>query len=765
MKGGQSSSLRSHSSPADEQTLLQTLAEFQSRPEYITAVSQRFPSSLSVKQKAHMPVAFSARPMCPMPPGAPEISAVNPGSDKIVRCQKCRAYVNPFVSWESGGRQWKCNICLWLNETPIPYQCSLDETNRRTDRYNRPELCQGSVEFIAPRDYMVRPPQPPSYVFLIDVSAESVHSGLLNTVCSVLEDAFSTNIFPNTRTLIGIMTFDSTVHFYDMNAAFSQPHLLVVPDLSDSFTPVASDVLVDFYDNKSSIIRLVQSLPGIWAKQQSNDSCLGSALKFAHDATSHVGGKLMVFASSAPGVGNLAVTSRESKRSNKSTPAQEEMKRLLPYSEDYVMLATTVAMSQTAVELFLCPSHGQDVDLPQISPIAQRTSGEVHYYRGFNAHAYGATLTGDILRSLKRECGWESVVRFRLSATGWKILGFHGNFYTRNRKPDLLYVPNCHADQTFTVVLGYDENAIIQHPVCYIQSALLYTTNEGERRIRVHNTGILLTHNPNEVIEFANPEVLVSTLATLAIDEAPKSTLPELRNQLHSQCSQIITASHAVPNQSHVQNLKNLLPKYILGLLKCPAFRESKDITIDLRSYYWATLLCRCPSKNTRIFAPLLYSLSHLPDEAGLVDPNTNLVRLPPNLPLTSHSLSHEGAYVTTDGEELHLWIGRSISQGWVQSVFGISSLDRLSQDYAGAAMISAAPSNPLGSRVLGIIQRLQTEYGTHLKLHIYVQGESQKLEYRFYYTLYDDECTPLALSLQDFVGKLGGGMVVSGRR
>ena len=50
----------------------------------------------------------------------------------------------------------------------------------------RPELNYGSVEYVAPADYMVRPPQPPAFVFVIDVSARAVQSGLLKEVCDTL---------------------------------------------------------------------------------------------------------------------------------------------------------------------------------------------------------------------------------------------------------------------------------------------------------------------------------------------------------------------------------------------------------------------------------------------------------------------------------------------------------------------------------------------------------------------------------------------------
>lgn len=59
------------------------------------------------------------------------------------------------------------------------YFAHLDVNNRRVDLDQRPELTQGSVEFVAPTEYMVRPPMPPLYFFLIDVSISAVRSGMI----------------------------------------------------------------------------------------------------------------------------------------------------------------------------------------------------------------------------------------------------------------------------------------------------------------------------------------------------------------------------------------------------------------------------------------------------------------------------------------------------------------------------------------------------------------------------------------------------------
>ena len=49
--------------------------------------------------------------------------------------------------------------------------------NQPGDRWARAELNQSCIEFVAPTEYMVRPPQPAVYVFLIDISHTAVQSG------------------------------------------------------------------------------------------------------------------------------------------------------------------------------------------------------------------------------------------------------------------------------------------------------------------------------------------------------------------------------------------------------------------------------------------------------------------------------------------------------------------------------------------------------------------------------------------------------------
>jgi hypothetical protein len=81
---------------------------------------------------------------------------------------------------------------------PVEYFSPLDENGRRRDADERPELSSGSVEFVAPTEYMVRPPMPPVYFFLIDVSLSAVKSGMVKVniavTCGIDQDCCSWEI-------------------------------------------------------------------------------------------------------------------------------------------------------------------------------------------------------------------------------------------------------------------------------------------------------------------------------------------------------------------------------------------------------------------------------------------------------------------------------------------------------------------------------------------------------------------------------------------
>lgn len=94
----------------------------------------------------------------------------------IARCRRCRTYINPYVTFLENNNRWKCCMCNLSNEVPQLFDWD-PAAQQPANRWSRPELNHSVVDFVAPTEYMVRPPQALVYVFLIDVSYPAVASG------------------------------------------------------------------------------------------------------------------------------------------------------------------------------------------------------------------------------------------------------------------------------------------------------------------------------------------------------------------------------------------------------------------------------------------------------------------------------------------------------------------------------------------------------------------------------------------------------------
>jgi protein transport protein SEC24 len=129
---------------------------------------------------------------------------------------------------------------------PNEYFCNLDMNGRRLDFENRPELQFGTVDFAVTKEYCARPPRPASFVFAIDVSFQAIQSGMLwaatRAIKYLLYEAAKT-LPAGTR--VGIMTYNRSVHFYNLKSSLEQAQMLIVPDIDDVFVPLHEGFLVD----------------------------------------------------------------------------------------------------------------------------------------------------------------------------------------------------------------------------------------------------------------------------------------------------------------------------------------------------------------------------------------------------------------------------------------------------------------------------------------------------------------------------------------
>ncbi|KAJ3166384.1 COPII subunit [Geranomyces variabilis] len=641
-------------------------------PKYKRCTMNAIPQTMALMSKCTIPLGLLVTPYRHILAGEDPVPLINP--PQIVRCRRCRTYINPWVQFVEQGSRWKCNLCFLTNEVPTFFDWDPD-TRAHVDRMTRPELTHAVVEFVAPQEYMVRPPQPVVFLFIIDVSFPAVQSGMLATAARTILDTL--DLIPNTdnRTKVGFITVDSALHFYNLSPNVTEPQMLVVSDLDDTFLPMPYDLLVSLTESRSLIEALLQRIADMFKNTQNAGNVLGRAVQAAHKMISAIGGKIIILQASLPNQSEGALKPRENP-SLLGTP--KEVTLLQPQSGFYKNMAVSCSPTQVSMDVFLFSN--QYADVATLSGCAKFTGGSVYYYPGFNAGRSEDALkfAHEFSHFLSRPIGLEAVMRVRASK-GIRMTSFHGNFFLRST--DLLALPNVSPDNSYGVEMALTEN-LTTSLACF-QTALLHTSSTGERRIRVITLAVPVTNNLADVFAATDQFALASLLSKKAIERALSSKLEDARDALMYKLDDILGAYKSAFTSSGQsvqllvpENLK-LLPLLILGLLKNATFRATSTIPSDVRSYLMAMLYVLPPELSIAQIHPRFWALHTLEPQAGLPGPDGTIV-YPATMNLSSEKLERHGLYLLENGLDMFLWVSRGVSPELIHQLFDKQSYDAI---------------------------------------------------------------------------------------
>ncbi|XP_026554005.1 protein transport protein Sec24B isoform X2 [Pseudonaja textilis] len=629
-------------------------------PDSFRCTLTNIPQTQALLNKAKLPLGLLLHPFRDLT----QLPVIT--SSTIVRCRSCRTYINPFVSFIDQ-RRWKCNLCYRVNDVPEEFMYN-PLTRSYGEPHKRPEVQNSTVEFIASSDYMLRPPQPAVYLFVFDVSHNAIEAGYLEVVCQSLLENLD-KLPGDTRTKIGFITFDSTVQFYNLQEGLSQPQMLVVSEIDDVFLPMPDCLLVNLHESKELIKDLLNALPSMFTYTRETHSALGPALQAAFKLMSPTGGRVTVFQTQLPSVGTGYLHSREDPNQRSSTKV---VQHLGPATDFYKKLALDCSGQQTAVDLFLLSS--QYSDLASLACMSKYSAGCVYYYPSFH-HIHNPVQTEKLQKDLKRyftrKIGFEAVMRIRCTK-GLSIHTFHGNFFVRST--DLLSLANVNPDAGFAVQMSIEENLTDTSLVCF-QTALLYTSSKGERRIRVHTLCLPVVTSLMDVYAGADVQAIICLLANMAVDRSVSSSLSDARDALtnavvDSLSAYMSTASNLQQSSLIAPYSLRLFPLYILALFKQKAFRTGTSTRLDDRIFAMCQIKSQPLVHLMKIIYPNLYRIDKLTDE-GAIHVNDRVVPQPPLQRLSAEKLTREGAFLMDCGLILYIWVGRSCDNNFIKDVLG----------------------------------------------------------------------------------------------
>eukprot|EP01055_Gregarina_sp_Pseudo9_P003809 Gregarina_sp_Pseudo_9__3808@NODE_395_length_2934_cov_45_855268_g372_i0_p1_GENE_NODE_395_length_2934_cov_45_855268_g372_i0NODE_395_length_2934_cov_45_855268_g372_i0_p1_ORF_typecomplete_len926_score195_38Sec23_trunk/PF04811_15/1_9e42Sec23_BS/PF08033_12/1_8e14zfSec23_Sec24/PF04810_15/4_4e13Sec23_helical/PF04815_15/2_7e10Gelsolin/PF00626_22/1_8e04Gelsolin/PF00626_22/0_022Vps36NZFN/PF16988_5/0_12FYTT/PF07078_11/1_8e04FYTT/PF07078_11/0_083MRNIP/PF15749_5/55MRNIP/PF15749_5/1_5AAA_23/PF13476_6/7_7_NODE_ len=704
---------------------------------------RRLPANHTTKAKAHLPLGIVFQPYAKM-----DVPVVNMQGSKVIRCLKCRSYINPFAMFIENGNKWKCNFCSSENEVPQSYYCPLDAMGDRQDKLNRPELMNGAVEFVASPDYMSRPPMAPAYLLVLDITAPSIQSGLVSSICHTFKQIISSDCIPGLdRATFGLVTFDSNIHFYNITASQSTPHINVVPGNGEIFLPVPEGIMVDIKDNKETILNLLESLPSFWRTQTSLESNVSAALQTIKLILRNTGGRVTLVLSSLPTNPELGLNPSHDVRKDAKTrtPGRvaDEADGLRQSSSYFTTFASNLAHAQVCVDVVAAPAAPISLDLATIAGLARGTGGDVLYYPGYKYQVWGDKLVSELHRIYSRRTGWEGIMRVRLSK-GWKISWYSGHYCFRG--VDLMMLPSFSEDNTAVIELDNSES-VTSESICYAQLALLYSTSEGERRIRCLTYSLPTTGNVKDMALTVDLNAMTHMIAAKAMEEGFKGKLADARSYVSTTVGNVVqtmlSGGHMpVPPSADVSypldetNAIQMMTMLCVGMIKSSVFREGKDISPDQRVYYWHRLRGLPVSTAIAFFKPTLYDILNLAATTGVKD-DAGHIRMPSLIRNTSRAMCTDGAYLACDGETIYIWIGKGVNSEWLRQIFGVVSLDQIIPEWSGTAI--GTTGAPMAQKVGAIVQSLRESYPTNF-LKVYICKQGDPVEYKFMHMLTEDK-------------------------
>ncbi|KAF8928335.1 hypothetical protein EDD21DRAFT_383268 [Dissophora ornata] len=738
-------SSRIHATPLASSDFM-AIDEGNCNPRFFRMTTYNIPHTEDILSSSQLPMGLVIQPLAKLRADEAPIETVDFGESGPARCRRCKAYINPYMIFTNGGQRFVCNMCLFENEIDPNYFCNLDMNGRRLDLDQRPELRNGSIEFAVPKEYWNKTPAPAAYVFAIDVSWNAIQSGTLAQCVAGIKSAVwdengVSKMPPGAQ--IGILTYDKTVHFYNVSPTLEQAQMMVVPDVNDVFVPLSDGFLVNPETSKTIVESLLDSLPQLFAENKITEPVIGAVVQAVCTALESRGGKLILFQTSLPTYGPGALKHRDD---SKLYGTDKERTLYAPQDDFYKKLGETCVDAGLSIDLFLFPNAY--VDVATLGCLPSITGGETLMFQNFNAARDGVKLIGNIGQIVSRPFGYNALMRVRCS-TGLRITEHFGNFHMKNSTD--LELAGLDSEKAFGVLVKHDGN-LNERTEASFQVALLYTTADGLRRVRVHNFSTPVTTLLGNVFRWADMDTTINFLSKGAISQGLTRPLKEVRDALTEKCVNVLSAyrkncaSSTAPGQLILPESYKLFPLYALTLLKSKSLRAGNDINSDMRVHQMRMINSMGVSESVGFFYPRMIPVHEMDEKVGVQDPHSTRVLLPPLVRVSYARLNPAGAYLLENGQAMYLWLGRDVPSQFLMDVFGVATLDEVDPNLRHLPELTSQTSLQLRT----IASYMQGQRAKYLNLILVRQAKDQS-ELEFANQLVEDKNND-AMSYVDYL-------------
>ncbi|KAJ0171020.1 hypothetical protein K1T71_013219 [Dendrolimus kikuchii] len=716
-------------------------------PRYIRSSMYTVPVTADLLKQTSMPFCLVISPMAEtvgteLEPPLLDFAALT-GSPTMgpVRCSRCKAYMCPNMKFVDAGRHFKCPFCKATTEVPMEYTQYVNSMQQ----YGRvpAEMALGAYEIVATKEYCRNNtlPNPPAIVFVIDVSYNAIKSGMVQTICenilNIIEEMPKDEQTGKSWTRVGIITYSSTVHFYNIKGTLAQPQMMSVGDVADMFVPLLEGFLVLPEESGPVLHSLLQELPSMFQDNKETETILLPAVQAGLEAlkAADTSGQLLVFHTTLPSYN--APGKLINREDRKLLGTDKEKQIISPQTTAYNELGQACSAAGVCVEIFAC--NNSYVDAATIGQLPRLTGGQMHKYTYFTAEIDGPRLVYDVKRVVSRPTAHDAVMRVRTS-TGVRATDFYGHFFMSNTTDVELAAID--ADKAVGIEIKHDDKLTAEDGV-YIQAALLYTHRSGQRRLRVLNLALNVAHQLADVYRSMELDTTINFLTKQAVWGLREHTPRQIREGLSARCAKSLAAyrrhcaSPSSAGQLVLPESMKLLPLFTSCILRSDAISGGADITCDDRSCAMYRASTADVSTSVVYTYPRLLPLHRVAGgERGC----------PPPLRASVDKMNEHGVYLLENGVHMLLWVGSQAPPDFIRDVFGVSAPQQIDTQVCELPALET----PASDAVRAIVDDARAKRRTAMRLTIMRQHD--KLEAVLRHFLVEDRGVDGSSSYVDYL-------------
>ncbi|XP_041855130.1 protein transport protein Sec24C isoform X3 [Melanotaenia boesemani] len=633
-------------------------------------------------------------------------------TDCVVGCRWCGASMCPAMGWQDCGQRFYCPFCGKLTEVPWQhYQHTKGVEAVRVDKDTRPELSMGSYEILNSQKG-----EPPALLLAIDVSASALRGGHLEFVTQQIRTLLTSlnrevgDSLSDVR--VGLMTYDSRIHLYDLSLHLSRPHMLVITETDDLQLPVREGLVVSLRDGVESIDSVLQLIPQFSAdSDETIEVSIELPVKAGLAVLQGLGcpGKLLIFHSA-----DLIETGNTN--SSSGFFGTNKPKSIFQPSEQAISLAKECISHGCGIHLYVL-SH-QDVGGAWPGHIPYLTGGALHTYSHLQGELDRERFSTDLKKIVEADTGYKAELKIFVSKD-LRVSGCYGLFVP-GPSPGHVTMATIDGGTTMAVELAHTR-ALDESRGAAIQVVLSYSSQTGERRTRIHTLTLRCSRQLQDTFRNYQAQTLLTFYCKKMYCAVLERPLQELREELQTEATQALASYRKHCCSSSVSAGQLVLPQYLRALpVYINSLRKSEVLLPGLRSSIHQRLQQRCQvlgmdagSTATHFYPQLL----PLPQSVNGYTPS----KPEEALRCSAASLEPRGLYLIHAPLTLLLWVGTQVPASTLVKLFNISCFSSLP---SGETKLPAL-ENTFSTSVRSLINTLNSQAFCTRKVMVVKQGDT----------------------------------------